>query len=718
MTDFPKQGKRLFLYLILFILLLFSNVYVSNHLVNNNFPWYSNIAIFVVINLNLLLLLILFVVIFRNIGKLFLERKSSIYGAKLKTKLVVFSALLSIMPVTVVFLLSNSIINKSIDKWFDDQIEVALKSSVELYKEYQTQIENEVGQQVKIMSQLITSKGYIYNENFPQLKEFAKEAINTKRVDGILIYNALKIVVLNDDTSDTLFKNISDTDIQSVLTSDKIFKKIISNELEQIYISGFPLFVNNNAVGALFIYKKIPYNQLYKASKILESYDNYKQLKVFSQPIKHSYKILLFLMTMLVSFAGIWGSIVYARSITTPLERLLMAYREVENGNLNISLEKTGDDEVAKLIESFNEMVARLKEHTEELNAKNRVLSEMFVQISKDNQYIDTIFKNVGAAIFLFDSKLKALKINQAAKVFIDEKNRLNEKVAAHIRDFVKSSVNEKIIQIEVTVGNELKTFSVGMTKLMGNDNRLENVIVVLDDISDVVYVQRVNIWRDIATRMAHEIKNPLTPIKLNAERIYKKCRDLEDEKLKSMILEGMQTIINEVSELQKLVSEFNDFARLPALKKEKFDLCEMINSVINMYKDTYQDIVFTINCGQGYIVNADKTQLKRVLINLITNSIHATKGKGVIGVTVTEFENYYEIVVADNGHGIPQEELGKIFLPYFSKKPDGTGLGLAIVKKIIDEHNGKIYANSVEGEWTKITIELPKDVEDESINY
>lgn len=718
MTDFPKQGKRLFLYLILFILLLFSNVYVSNHLVNNNFPWYSNIAIFVVINLNLLLLLILFVVIFRNIGKLFLERKSSIYGAKLKTKLVVFSALLSIMPVTVVFLLSNSIINKSIDKWFDAQIEVALKSSVELYKEYQTQIENEVGQQVKIMSQLITSKGYIYNENFPQLKEFAKEAINTKRVDGILIYNALKIVVLNDDTSDTLFKNISDTDIQSVLTSDKIFKKIISNELEQIYISGFPLFVNNNAVGALFIYKKIPYNQLYKASKILESYDNYKQLKVFSQPIKHSYKILLFLMTMLVSFAGIWGSIVYARSITTPLERLLMAYREVENGNLNISLEKTGDDEVAKLIESFNEMVARLKEHTEELNAKNRVLSEMFVQISKDNQYIDTIFKNVGAAIFLFDSKLKALKINQAAKVFIDEKNRLNEKVAAHIRDFVKSSVNEKIIQIEVTVGNELKTFSVGMTKLMGNDNRLENVIVVLDDISDVVYVQRVNIWRDIATRMAHEIKNPLTPIKLNAERIYKKCRDLEDEKLKSMILEGMQTIINEVSELQKLVSEFNDFARLPALKKEKFDLCEMINSVINMYKDTYQDIVFTINCGQGYIVNADKTQLKRVLINLITNSIHATKGKGVIGVTVTEFENYYEIVVADNGHGIPQEELGKIFLPYFSKKPDGTGLGLAIVKKIIDEHNGKIYANSVEGEWTKITIELPKDVEDESINY
>ncbi|MGC8925669.1 MAG: ATP-binding protein [Calditerrivibrio sp.] len=712
-----KHSKRLFIYIFLFLLLLFSNVSVSNHLVNSNFPWYSNIAIFVIINLNLLLLLILFVVIFRNLGKLFLERKSSIYGAKLKTKLVLFAALLSILPVAVVFLISNSIINKTIDKWFDAQIELALKSSVELYKDYQVQIENEVVQQGKILSQLITSKGYIYNENFPQLKNFAREAISSKRVDGILIYNALKIVVLNDDTSDILFKNIVDKDIDRILANSEPLKKVISSEYEQVYISGYPLTVNNNVVGAIFIYKKIPYNQLYKASKILESYDNYKQLKVFSQPIKHSYKILLFLMTMLVSFAGIWGSIVYARSITTPLEKLLYAYREVENGNLNISLEKTGDDEVAKLIESFNEMVVRLREHTEELNAKNRVLSEMFVQISKDNQYIDTIFKNVGAAIFLFDKKLKALKINQAAKIFIDEKNRLNEKIATHIRDFTRSSLNEKIIQVEINIENELKTYSIGMTKLFGDENRLENIIVVIDDISDVVYIQRVNIWRDIATRMAHEIKNPLTPIKLNAERIYKKCRDLEDEKLRSIILEGMQTIINEVSELHKLVTEFNDFARLPSLKKEVFCLCELIKSLINMYKDAHPEVVFAINCEDSFKINADKSQIKRVLINLITNAIHAVKGKGLISINVSEFETYYEIVVADNGHGIPQEELGKIFLPYYSKKPDGTGLGLAIVKKIIDEHNGKIYANSVEGEWTKIIIELPKGEENESID-
>lgn len=255
------------------------------------------------------------------------------------------------------------------------------------------------------------------------------------------------------------------------------------------------------------------------------------------------------------------------------------------------------------------------------------------------------------------------------------------------------------------------------MTKLYDEEKRLENVIVVIDDISDVVYVQRVNIWRDIATRMAHEIKNPLTPIKLNAERIYKKAKDLEDEKLKSIVLEGMETIITEVSELQKLVAEFNDFARLPALKKEKINICELINSAIGIFKDVHPDVVFAVHCESDLVVNADKNQLKRVFVNLVTNSIHAINGKGLVSITVTEFESYVEIVVADNGHGIPKDELGKIFLPYFSKKPDGTGLGLAIVKKIIDEHNGKIYANSVEGEWTKIIIELPKGMEDESID-
>ncbi|MCX8083340.1 MAG: ATP-binding protein [Calditerrivibrio sp.] len=693
-----------------------SNISVSNHIVSSNFPWYSNIAIFLIINVNLVLLLILAVVIFRNIGKLFLERKSSIYGAKLKTKLVVFSALLTILPVVVVFLLSNSIINKSIDKWFDAQIELSLKSSVELYQEYQEQIKSEVIQQAKVLSQLIASKGFIYNENFPLLKDFAKELINSKRADGLIIYKALRIVIINEDVSDFLYKHIGEQELSRVLDGEDVNKMIVS-ESEQVYISGSPLMVNNNVVGALFIYKRIPNNQLAKASRILTSYENYKQLKVFSQPIKHSYKILLFLMTLLVSFAGIWGSIVYAKNITTPLEKLLKAYNEVEKGNLNIYLEKSGDDEVSMLIESFNHMVLKLKEHTEELNAKNKALSEMFVQISKDNQYIDTIFKNVGAAIFLFDNRLKALKINHAAKVFIDDKLKLNEKIATHIRDFVKSNVNEKTIQVEINIRNDIRTYSLGMTKLYTEDGRLDNIIVVIDDITDVVYVQRVNIWRDIATRMAHEIKNPLTPIKLNAERIYHKVKDLSDEKLKGIISEGMQTIINEVSELQKLVAEFNDFARLPALKKERFQFIELINSVLSMYKEGFPDVVFSVMCDEHYFIYADRMQIKRVLVNLISNALHAIKNKGLISISVIEFENYYEIVVADNGHGIPEDELGRIFLPYFSKRPDGTGLGLAIVKKIVDEHGGKIYAKSEVGEWTKIIIELPKGEMYEDLN-
>jgi len=160
-------------------------------------------------------------------------------------------------------------------------------------------------------------------------------------------------------------------------------------------------------------------------------------------------------------------------------------------------------------------MISKLKSHTNELSTKNKVLSEMFLQLSKDNQYIDTIFKNVGAAIFLFDKKLKALKINHAAKKFIDSSNKLNEKISVHIRDFVRSNLNDKTIQVEISINNEIRTYSVGMTKIFDNENReIDNVIVVIDDITEVVYVQRVNIWRDIATRMAHEIKNLLLQVK------------------------------------------------------------------------------------------------------------------------------------------------------------------------------------------------------------
>lgn len=710
--------KKIILYLFLLVMLLFANILVSNHIVNSNFPWYSNIAIFVIININLVLLLILVVVIFRNVGKLFLERKSSVYGAKLKTKLVVFSALLSILPVLIVFVLSNSIINKSIDKWFDLQIEQSLKSSVELYKEYQEQIEGEVVQQAKVLSQLIVSKGYIYNENFMAFKEFVNELISSNKADGVLVFNALKIIIINDDKNNNkLFNSLSDDEINKTIEEGQ-FKKSILTDQEQVYIAGEALISNNNKVGAIFIYKNIPYNQLAKASRILESYNNYKQLKVFSQPIKYSYKILLFSMTILVSFAGIWGSIVYSRNITNPLDKLLTAYREVETGNLNINVEKVGDDEIALLIESFNHMVDKLRSHTEELSSKNKVLSEMFLQISKDNQYIDIIFKNVGAAIFLFDNRLKALKINHAARIFIDESNKLNEKISMHIRDFVRSNFNDKTIQVDISIKNEIRTYSVGMTKLFDNESGLlDNVIVVIDDITDVVYVQRVNIWRDIATRMAHEIKNPLTPIKLNAERIYKKCRDMSDDKLRDIISEGMMVIINEVSELQKLVEEFNDFARLPALKREIFDLCELIEGVVGTFRGPNPDVTFNLFCSSELKVSADRNQIRRVFMNLISNAIHAMNGKGTLTIEVKDYESYYEISVLDTGHGIPDEEIGKIFLPYYSKKSDGTGLGLAIVKKIIDEHSGKVYAKSKLGEYAQIFIELPKGMENESID-
>ena len=219
-----------------------------------------------------------------------------------------------------------------------------------------------------------------------------------------------------------------------------------------------------------------------------------------------------------------------------------------------------------------------------------------------------------------------------------------------------------------------------------------------------------MNIWREIATRIAHEIKNPLTPIKLTAERVKKRLGKTLEGSEKELVNSSMDTIITEVNELQNMVNEFNSFSRLPDLTKGIFNLRELLDEVTDFYRQSHPDIEFVYE-SRDCRINADRNQLKRVFYNLLNNAIHAMEKNGRIILSVTETEELYCITVEDNGAGIAPEDIGRVFVPYFSKKAEGTGLGLAIVKKIVDEHNGTITVESRQGEYTRFSLELPKGV-------
>jgi two-component system nitrogen regulation sensor histidine kinase NtrY len=245
------------------------------------------------------------------------------------------------------------------------------------------------------------------------------------------------------------------------------------------------------------------------------------------------------------------------------------------------------------------------------------------------------------------------------------------------------------------------------ITKIYDHEGKAENLVIVLDDITDLLNFQRVNIWKEIATRIAHEIKNPLTPIKLTAERVRKKTG--AGEETQEFIMNSMETIINEVEGLQTLVNEFNMFARLPELKKNLFPFCAFLDEVASFYTVSHPNVKVYIDC-QDIEMFGDRGQLKRVFINLVNNSIDAMEDNtGEIRISAVENLDRLRIIYEDSGKGIPTEDLHRIFIPYFSKKPDGTGLGLAIVKKIIEVHNGTITVESEYGKFTRFIMEFHK---------
>ncbi len=705
------KRKKVIFYGILAFLLVLLNFIASSKLINSDFPWYSNISIFLLVNINIILLLVLLIVIFRNLGKLFLDQKRNVFGTKLQSKLVVFSIVLTVIPVLVVFTFSNAIINNSIDKWFNAQVELALKNSIDLMQRYQNQVEQDIIEQTSILSKLITSKGFLLQKNYNELTEFVSSYMKDNRIEGIAVYNNQKNEIVSLDKNIYLPVVVGNIEITKVLEGSQVAQyKFFTND--QIYWVGQPVAssVNSNIVlGALFVYKTVPATQAEKVSRILESYENYSQIRFYSKPIENSYKILLIMMTLLVVFAGIWGSLLFARRITDPLEKLTTASHQVSEGNLDVVLENVSNDEVGFLVESFNDMTHKLKLHNQELQQKNETLSEMYAQIAKDNQYIDTIFKNVKSSIFLFDKGLNILKVNKIGEKFVDKSYHLNStKLKEVLENFMNSAENFTSFQMELPVSRDTRTYSITMSKILDN-NELENIVLVLDDISEVVRLQRVNIWKEIATRIAHEIKNPLTPIKLSAERMLRKVRGLEDSELKEMLLESMNTVINEANELYNLVNEFNSFARLPEIKKERFYLRSMVDGLISMYGQSHPNIIISSNIDETLEINADKQQIRRLFLNLINNSIQAIGNQGKIDIKAFIEEDWVKIIFSDNGSGIRKEDIDKIFMPYFSKKPDGTGLGLSIVKKIIEEHSGNIKIESVENEYTTFYIKIPK---------
>jgi two-component system nitrogen regulation sensor histidine kinase NtrY len=414
-------------------------------------------------------------------------------------------------------------------------------------------------------------------------------------------------------------------------------------------------------------------------------------------------------------FMALWIALRISRGILDPIQALAQATREVARGNLDMSVDISRDDEIGILVSSFNTMVRELKENKESLQYA-------YSEADRRRLIIEKILENVNSGVISLDAEGNILTVNNAACRILNitpeevtNKNYSNlltilnsDELKETVRGIVIKDFKVVEKEVRIQVGERRILLRIFITSLQYAENFM-GTLVVFDDLTEIARAQKTLAWQEVARRIAHEIKNPLTPIKLSTEHMIKKWLN-RDEDFGKVFDRSTRTIIKEVESLKRLVDEFSRFGKMPEIKKAPVLLFPIIESAVNLYKD-YKGLKIHVSAkGDAVPVELDEEQFKRVLINIVDNAIQAMQNQGRIDIMVQYdvLSNRVYVDIADNGPGIREEDREKLFLPYFSTRRDGTGLGLAIASRVVTEHRGYIRVMDNRPSGTIFRIELP----------
>jgi two-component system nitrogen regulation sensor histidine kinase NtrY len=435
--------------------------------------------------------------------------------------------------------------------------------------------------------------------------------------------------------------------------------------------------------------------------------------------------ITLSIVTLLIIFSSIWFGFYLSQGITVPIKELAEGTNRIASGDYDFFIDLESKDEIGVLVNSFNRMTMDLKTSKDQLEEANIELRRSNIEIEARRLYMEVVLANVAAGVVSANAKGKILTINKSAErmlginadKFIRKNYRevLSEDYVKLIDRFVG---DEKVFrkgflkrQIRIPLENRTLALLVSLNVLRDDRGNYLGLVAVFEDLSEIEKAQRMAAWREVARRIAHEVKNPLTPIQLSAQRLKKRYGDILSREDGKVFTECTEMIIRQVDELKRLVDEFSNFARMPAANPAPEDISKIINEALSLYREAHKDVKITLRDSNDVpVFNLDREQIKRVMINLLDNAIAAIDGDGevVVDLSCDKVLQIVRIEVADNGKGIPADHKMRLFEPYFSTKRQGTGLGLAIVSTIITDHNGFIRVQDNKPKGTKFVIELP----------
>lgn len=720
--EFKKRRREIVIvFFVAFLFLFLTWFEIRLFGISQELPFVHSIFFFGLINFNIVLLLLLLFLIFRNIVKVFVERKGKVFGSSLKSKLVIAFVAFAVIPTFLLLVTSIFYINSSFDKWFSVKMSGVLKSSLEVTNSYYFNAKKRNYHFAHMVAKSL--RGVDGNKAIARKLRELQQAYSLDAIEYYpSLYGKREIVVSPDETIPiipTVSLEFLQKGVRSLVESSQVHQFGEGNLIRVIV----PVSETSEK-GAIVVSSFVPLSLTSKMNDISNAFEEFRDINLLEYPLKSIYLIILFLMSSMIIFAATWFGFHLARQLSIPLVQLGRATKKVADGDFARLDIQSGSEEITELVGSFNQMTRQLESSQSQINLANKELQTTLSNLDRNLRYLEVVLGNISAGVISVDSDGIITTINRRAGSLlrIDPDKYLHRPVRElltleYYRIFSEllrtmQEHNVESLQKEFQINIEGAAVPLNMTLTILKDEKGTEVgkVLVFDDMTHLVNAQRAQAWSEVAKRIAHEIKNPLTPIKLSAERLQRKFgNEIVDPAFK----ECTSMIIRQSEELKTMVNEFSQFARLPQAKPIEGSLNATIEEAIKVFRNSHPQVQFDYRPdGKLPPFKFDPSQLSRVLVNLIDNAIAATSQEGEPKISV---ETLYDpqlklvkLILSDNGVGIPVSSRGRVFDPYFSTKENGTGLGLSIVKRIIEDHNGFIRALPNEPKGAKILVELP----------
>tara|TARA_B100000686_G_C16804456_1_gene988903 strand:+ start:1050 stop:3344 length:2295 start_codon:yes stop_codon:yes gene_type:complete len=721
-----KTRKTAFVILLSFILITTLQVYYLSQKTSSNFA--DNITVVALFNVLLILLFILLVLITRNLVKLYNERKSKIIGSKFQTKLIIAFFILALVPSLLLFVVASKLFSYSIGNWFSLQVKQSLDQSLYVAQEYYSLIEKTSRAQAKNIERMVTDSQLYEKKSHGLLKESLETKRNEYKLGAIIIYDEKGKFVTSVGKDDLKLFSISHGDLIEKSVGDEPITETRSLGDRTFFITVLPLTqtLEKNLIiwGYMMTLTPVSTTTIYKIENIKNNFEDYQKQSLLKLPVTANYYITFLMITLLILFSAVWLGIYMAKGITVPIQQLAKGTRRIAKGDMNFKVDVQANDEISLLVDSFNTMMEEINESRRKIQEGAEDLKQTNIELDRRRKHIETILENIGAGVISINKKGQISTLNKAAQTILNISD--TDVLGASYRDVfdpsfqdpirslirkVNADQNESIEeQIELMVGNLTLTLLVNINVLRDSSWKYLGLVIVFEDLTQMIKTQKIAAWKEVAQGIAHEIKNPLTPIQLNTQRLVKKFHENKED-FARIFDESILIITQEVQGMKELLDQFLKFSRMPTPMPKPESLHKIIDSVAALYANPEKNILFRKNYDPNLnLINLDAEQFRRVFINLFENAQDAIEGQGAIEVATRLHKQKKKVSIefSDTGTGINPSERDKLFLPYYTTKKRGTGLGLAIVNRIIADHNGNIEVRNNSPRGTILAIELP----------